>query len=101
MENYNAFADILNTFRLSPDWIKALWLLTIPLCLAILAGIIRLPHLKKKAPENPQSLAFLHQPTPLLEDHSALQPPPPPCHSPRQTGRNSGFGTAESLHIGR
>lgn len=37
MTDYNFLADLLDTFQSSPDWIKALWLLTPP---GFLLGLI-------------------------------------------------------------
>lgn len=37
MDNYNFWADFLDTFQSSPDWIKALWLLIPP---GFLLGLI-------------------------------------------------------------
>lgn len=34
MEDYNFWADLLESYRASPDFAKALWLL-VPLCLAL------------------------------------------------------------------
>ncbi len=39
MEDYNFWADVLNTFKLSADWIKALWIVVPP---AFVLGLIRL-----------------------------------------------------------
>lgn len=42
MNDYNFWADLLDTFQSSPDWIKALWLL-IPPCflLALITILVR------------------------------------------------------------
>ena len=42
MDNYNFWADLLLTFKSSPDWIKALWLLVPPaFLLALIAMAMR------------------------------------------------------------
>jgi hypothetical protein len=42
MDNYNFWADLLATFKSSPDWIKALWLLVPPgFVLAVMAMPMR------------------------------------------------------------
>ncbi|EJN00604.1 hypothetical protein [Phyllobacterium sp. YR531] len=43
MSDYNFWADFLDTFQSSPDWIKAIWLLVPPgFLLALIAMLIRL-----------------------------------------------------------
>ena len=39
MTDYSFFADLLSTFRQSPDSIKALWLLVMGLCIALPCGV--------------------------------------------------------------
>lgn len=42
MQDYNFWADLLATFKASPDWIKALWLLVPPgFVLAVMAMLMR------------------------------------------------------------
>ena len=42
MTDYNFWADLLATFRSSPDWIKALWILSGPgFLLGVLALVLR------------------------------------------------------------
>jgi hypothetical protein len=42
MDDYNFWADLLDAFQSSPDWIKALWLLIPPgFSLALIAMLIR------------------------------------------------------------
>jgi len=42
MQDYNFWADLLLTFKSSPDWIKALWLLVPPMfVLALIAMVMR------------------------------------------------------------
>ncbi|MDQ0998097.1 hypothetical protein QFZ34_003279 [Phyllobacterium ifriqiyense] len=42
MDNYNFWADFLDTFQSSPDWIKALWLLIPPgFLLGLIAIVMR------------------------------------------------------------
>jgi hypothetical protein len=43
MSDYNFWADLLDTFQSSPDWIKAIWLLVPPaFILALIAMAMRL-----------------------------------------------------------
>ena len=37
MEDYNIWADVLNTFKLSAEWVKALWIVVPP---AFVLGLI-------------------------------------------------------------
>ena len=41
MEDYNLWADLLDTFQSSADWIKALWLVIPPAFVLALVGLIR------------------------------------------------------------
>ena len=42
MESYNLWRDVLDTYQSSPDWIKALWLVSIPgFLLGVLALVLR------------------------------------------------------------
>ena len=42
MDDYNFWADLLDTFQSSPDWIKALWIVAVPgFLLGVLALVLR------------------------------------------------------------
>ncbi len=41
MEDYNLWADLLDTFQTSPEWIKALWLLIPPAFVLALIWLFR------------------------------------------------------------
>jgi len=50
MGDYNFWADLLDTFQSSPDWIKALWLLIPPgFLLALIAMLMRFRIASKRA----------------------------------------------------
>ena len=40
MQDYNFWADLLLTFKSSPDWIKALWLLVPPMFVLAVMGMV-------------------------------------------------------------
>jgi|GEM_PF-4554747 len=40
MENYNAFADLMNSFRSSSDFVKVVWLLLPILLLGVMTALI-------------------------------------------------------------
>lgn len=41
MEDYNFWADLLDTYQSSSDWIKALWIIIPPAFLLCLVGLLR------------------------------------------------------------
>ncbi|WP_137134766.1 hypothetical protein [Rhizobium sp. FKY42] len=72
MQDYNLWADLLATFRASPDAIKALWLLVPPVfVLGVLCLMIRLIGQRRPRTE-PQPITRSRDQGPLL-DHTDFQ----------------------------
>ncbi|MEM5470777.1 hypothetical protein WNZ14_03480 [Hoeflea sp. AS60] len=51
MEDYNFWADLLDTYQSSPDWIKALWIIIPPTFLLCLVGLMRPRHRISEYPQ--------------------------------------------------
>lgn len=70
MDDYNFLADLLATFRASPDFIKALWLIVPPFSALVMMGLmawaVRLrmkprPHIAPSAPRQHRALVLNHE----------------------------------------
>lgn len=124
MNDYNFWADLLDTFQSSPDWIKALWLLIPPCFLLALIRILvryRLASMQLKAklidelvfpidrrpdghlqiirhrPETirDSAMLLLDESSASFRDHQNLETKPPTTRSP------AGHKQLESSHRGR
>lgn len=97
MNDYNFWADLLDTFQSSPDWIKALWLAMPPgFVLALIALLTRFKVAGRQAGSEGELIYSVHRDADnqlrivshLAEGHPALVLLEPPAgETPRQQDR--------------
>ena len=62
MENYNFWADLLDTYQSSADWIKALWLIVPPaFVLGLVALLLHYRLASRPRPDHHNLISTIHQ----------------------------------------
>jgi len=72
MEQYSFLADLLESYRASPDIIKALWVLTPPGFVLVMAAILRVT--RRPAPAVPAKSQRLYATAAEIDDVVLLRP---------------------------
>lgn len=89
MDNYNFLADLLATFRASPDFIKALWLVIPPIFMLAVIGLLvwalrlRMRPKPEAAPRQSRALVLDHEDFETQRSVGYAQPETAPLRSRR------------------